>query len=76
MRNADPLPPDISSHGLEIPRETPSDKPTVILDFDHFSDNSMDYSTEEVVACIRRLHDTTSKAFWATITEHAINKWL
>lgn len=69
------LPPDLSPVGLFVQRSMPQDRTTAIFDFDHYCEQSFDFSVEEIVKRAAQLHDVTSKAFWATVTDYAIEQW-
>lgn len=47
------------------------------LDFDHFSnfEKPIDFSVADVVARLHELHKVTSRAFFVTVTEHALERW-
>jgi uncharacterized protein (TIGR04255 family) len=70
------LPPDLSPCGLSVPRVAKPTEQSTFLDFDHFLERSMDFSVQVVVELIDKLHDTTSQAFWATISEYAVERWM
>jgi uncharacterized protein (TIGR04255 family) len=69
------LPPDLSPVGLTVRRSVSADTPTAIFDFDHYCEKSIEFSVEEVVKRMSKLHAITSNAFWTTVTEHAIQQW-
>lgn len=69
------LPPELSPVGLEIPRTLDNSRPSALLDFDHFSENQIDFDIETVVATLTKLQGVSAEAFRETVTEYAIDKW-
>ena len=69
------LPPDLSPVGITVRRSIPDDRPTAIIDFDHYCEQSVDFAVDEIIKKITQLHDVTSIAFRATITDHAVQQW-
>ncbi len=69
------LPPDLQPIGLKMDRKISEGRPNAILDFDHYSEQAMEFSIDDVVKKIDRLHNATSSAFWATTTKYAIDRW-
>lgn len=71
------LPGDLIPLSLTVARSDflePSKR--AIIDFDHFiSDLNEDFSLDRVIGNFDKLHDISSKAFWATITKEAIQEW-
>lgn len=72
------IPPDLSSGPLgssskALPVSSASQG--VIVDFDHFTQKEIDFSTESAVSVLEQLHDVHSGAFRRAITEHAWKTW-
>lgn len=68
-----PLPPDLQS-SLEMNVEVPSE-PSIILDTDHFNEETRDFDVEEICRLIDDLHRHTGTAFRAAVTKEALKAW-
>ena len=68
-----PLPADLQSF-LELDVSVPSE-PSVILDTDHFNEESRDFDVDEICGLIDNLHRHTGTAFRAAVTEEALKAW-
>ncbi|MAT65037.1 MAG: hypothetical protein CMN57_05290 [Gammaproteobacteria bacterium] len=69
------VPPDLFPLALKLSRKVAQGSPNALLDFDHFFEQSIDFSVDAVIEKIDQLHEVTSKAFWSVITEHAKDVW-
>lgn len=71
--------PDLKGRfGLEPPVEVPDDRPTAVLDFDHYwtAQSSQKFSLEEAKSRLDALHEHARQAFWDTTTTYAREeKW-
>jgi uncharacterized protein (TIGR04255 family) len=69
------MPDDLMPCPLSIERNVPRGRFTAVLDTDHFSEQSFDFSLEAVAERIDELHGAISSVFWSAITEFAYEKW-
>lgn len=69
------LPLDLQPPGLAISRTINPGTMTALLDFDHFSEQSGDFSVEGVVERLQHLHDVAREAFRIAVTDHAVARW-
>jgi uncharacterized protein (TIGR04255 family) len=71
-----PLPPDLISAPLEIqPRFTSIDGQNLVLDMDYFTDNRVDFDLANAREKITIAHNIIKKAFEASVTPYALQKW-
>tara|TARA_R110002073_G_scaffold245043_3_gene407288 strand:- start:9731 stop:10465 length:735 start_codon:yes stop_codon:yes gene_type:complete len=71
------LPPDIDGNHLDFSRveKVGAEERVVLLDIDHFSDESMDFNSAKLVEEMWNLHGDTRKAFEHSVTPYAIEQW-
>ncbi len=74
--------PDVDVAGLRPPAHMDPNRPSLLVDFDHFSlftgptaAAPMDYAVPAVLAHFEALHSTAKAAFEAIVTPHAIAEW-
>lgn len=71
--------PDLKDRfGLSPPTEVPRDRPTAVLDFDHYwaPQSKQKFSLEEAKTCLDALHKPARQAFWDSTTTFAREeKW-
>lgn len=69
------LPPDLwpssLSHKIDV---SPTDILT-LLDFDHYTQRSMDFELSAVLDTLGGLHDTLDGTFRSSVTERALDRW-
>jgi uncharacterized protein (TIGR04255 family) len=69
------FPPDLMPVSLAFTRNPVQKSPFGLLDFDHFTEESMDYNVETVLARAWSLHRVLEKAFKASVTVCAFKEW-
>lgn len=75
------VPPDLQSGHLQYPQSAISSRPSLALDFDHFTEFSgsgskpFDFEPEAIISHVTRLHSTVRAAFDAIATPHALERW-
>jgi uncharacterized protein (TIGR04255 family) len=72
------MPPDLVSTHLEFkvdPEEFKIDRPFRILDIDHITKGVFDFAAPALIEKLSDLHEYSSKAFRAAVTEEAIEFW-
>lgn len=71
------LPPDlVSTHmAFKISPEDLKDEPYRVLDIDHIAKGVFDFTSEELIERLWDLHEYSSRAFRAAVTEDAIEFW-
>lgn len=74
--------PDVDVAGLRPPAHVDPKRPSLLVDFDHFSlftgptaAAPMDFAVSAVLAHFDALHSTAKAAFEAIVTPHAIAEW-
>ena len=69
------LPPDLQPPTLKYSEMLRPGETGTMLDFDHFSETSMDFHTDAIVEKVGALHDHIDKAFRHAVTDEALKKW-
>ncbi|MHB8474307.1 MAG: TIGR04255 family protein [Gammaproteobacteria bacterium] len=70
------IPQDLADHSLTPARTVEKGQPRGILDTDHFATpDRADFTVEDVVGRISRLHEISSIAFKKIISDYAWEKW-
>lgn len=71
-----PLSPDLIPLQLELqPRFTEINGQNLVLDTDYFTSNRVDFDVNNVKERLASAHDILKKAFKASVTPYAIEKW-
>ena len=71
------MPPDLVSTHLEFKPDTEelANETYRVLDIDHIAKSEIEFASAHLVARLWSLHDTSSKAFRAAVTEDAVDFW-
>lgn len=71
------LPADLASTHLEfdLDRDELADEFYLVLDTDHVAKVDVDFTSQKLIEKLRDLHEYSSKAFLAAVTEDAITYW-
>lgn len=69
------LPPDLIPCELEFTMNPLREKPFVMLDLDHFSQNHFAYDRQTTLDHLSILHDGVDLAFRNSVTAHALEQW-
>lgn len=69
------LPPDLQSIHIESDVQVTEQEIYRILDFDQICKRDVDLDTKAIVDLLHQMHDQTSRAFKAAVTEDAIKYW-
>jgi uncharacterized protein (TIGR04255 family) len=69
------LPPDLFPTTLRYSVNLRPGETVSLLDFDHFTEESTDFSGTSVLATIGELHDQIDRAFRNAVTRQALEKW-
>ena len=75
MSNGNFLPPDLLPSTLNHPTTLKPEEVVSLLDFDHYSENQLDFEINQIKELSWRLHDNLDRGFRKIVTEFALDKW-
>ena len=70
-----PWPPDLSPIDIEAPDVMEGTGDVAVLDFDHFSQVTRDFSSDVLTEALWDLHDNIDRAFRWAVTPVALDRW-
>lgn len=75
-KHSSTVPPDLLPTTINVAGVHSPPRMAGVLDTDHFCERKFPFSIDEVTALLKGLHDEgTSLAFWAAVTDEALEEW-
>ncbi len=69
------LPPDLAPGSVTFDLRIPPESTITLLDIDHFSEKDRDFERHHLIDELWSLHEYNEKAFLASVTETALERW-